>query len=240
MKRYFVIVAAFVTIFAVFAQVFPASGQDYGTTKRKPRDRYTPRGNGYEETTPYDGAKDVPQGGNKRQQTNRRDTKTEDVNSPLRKWEFLADANAIKSRVQKFEGLDKSIENIISGGMREMRSWDVSRAGDNKDAAVGVQDQAMEELSVIRQLAKEEGGQKTLAAIDLIMLERQQRYEKMLSKIEQERRQTTRERTYKSGRSRTGTRDRSRPGDRNDTAGRRDTGVNPQDEYPPEQPYRRR
>jgi len=236
-KRYLIIVAAFVTVFAVFVQVFPASGQDYGTAKRRPRDRYAPRGNGYEETTPYDGRAEY---GNRHPQTNPRDARMEDVNSPLRKWEFLADANAIRSRVQKFEGLDKSIEGVIGGGMREMRSWDISRAGDNKDAAIGVQDQAMEELSLIRQLAKEEGGKKTLAAIDLIMLERQQRYEKMLGKIEMERRRMMRERMNKSGRPRPGTRDRSRYGGYNEPAGRRDTGVNPQDEYPPEQPYRRR
>ncbi|MHC4573865.1 MAG: hypothetical protein ACYS76_06995 [Planctomycetota bacterium] len=141
-----------------------------------------------------------------------------DADSLSADLKFLADPNAIETNVKKFEGLEKSVKDVSKAGRKEMREWTQGLAEDSIDLAQAVHNQAIEELVLVRKLALEEGASKTAAAVEALLLDRQERYGKMLNKMEAEERRMMRrsERGYRRSRGRTRNyRDRYGERDRN-------------------------
>jgi len=67
--------------------------------------------------------------------------------------------------------------------------------------AKAVHEQTMQELALIHKLAKEEGAEKTLAAVEGLMVEREGRYSKMFARMENQRRRGRRSnRGHRGGR----------------------------------------
>lgn len=102
-----------------------------------------------------------------------------DVNS-------IADANAVKSRIRAFEGLEGALERIDKEGKKETREWTLSDARNRLDLAKAVKEQVIAELNFLRELAVDEGAVKTTAAIDGLLVDRQERFGKVIKRMEKE------------------------------------------------------
>lgn len=108
----------------------------------------------------------------------------EEENSLVADLEFLADANAVKERLKKHEGLEQELENVDKASAKEMREWGQGFVEERMDLAESVNQQVVDEFVFLRQIAVEEGALKTAAAIDGLLLDRQQRFEKISKKID--------------------------------------------------------
>jgi len=199
MKRLVISVSILFTIFFVLSQVFAAvENEDFKRTKEGRAPKYS---------------------------TLRPRSGRADANSLTAELKFLADPNAIKGKIKEFEGLEKALANVTKGSQEETREWAQDTAADKVDLAKAVQKQAIAEFVFIRKLAVEEGAQKTVAAIDGLLLDRQERFGKVLGKMlertEAQRRERMKmrraERSYRRGRGsrngRTRYRDREREED---------------------------
>ncbi len=129
----------------------------------------------------------------------------------------IADANAAvdpntdKARIEEFEKLDEALEEINKESKDEMREW--TRKTESKlNLVLAVQMQITAEFNFLRELAVEEGAVKTTAAIDKILLDRQERFKDVIEKLERERERLRRnkEREERRGRDRDRGRERSR------------------------------
>jgi hypothetical protein len=118
---------------------------------------------------------------------------TRDANSVSDGLSFLEDANAVNSKLKQFKGLEKEVEGLGKSGEKVMRGWTRGPIEEKADLAEAVHQQVIEELTLIRNLAAEEGAVKTSAAIDGLLLARQGRYAKLLDKMEAEKRKMRRQ-----------------------------------------------
>lgn len=100
---------------------------------------------------------------------------------------LFADPNKIRAIVKSFEGLDKKLEEVDRQSQQdEMREW-LQTSTDNRPAIErATERQVRAELDLIRQIAVEEKAVKTVAAIDGIAMNRQERSQKLLKKMEEE------------------------------------------------------
>lgn len=138
-----------------------------------------------------------------------------DVNSVFAGVKSLADPNAISTKLKQFNGLESALENVNKGGRRETRGWMRDPVEGKLDLAETVNKQIVAEFAFIRELAVGEGAGKTVAAIDGLLLERQERFRKVLKRIETAMRKMRREgRDQGQGRGRYRDRDPSRNGSR--------------------------
>jgi len=124
-----------------------------------------------------------------------------DVNSVTEELDFLADPNEVKTKVKEYEGLEKALEKVTKGSLREMREWGRGPVEERIELAELVQEQAVDELVLIHQIAVEEGALKTAAAVEALLLDRQQRFEKIFGRLERSMRRAERfERSRMRGR----------------------------------------
>lgn len=110
--------------------------------------------------------------------------------------EFMADSNtasAIRAKLKKFEGLEKGLEKVNQKSKDEVSEWtrgigtkkvriDEDTLDDRIDLGGDVQRQVIRELVFLRGIAVKEGAKETVAAIEGLLLDRQQRYEKLFDK----------------------------------------------------------
>ncbi len=108
-----------------------------------------------------------------------------DVNS-IADANAVSDANAVKSRIRAFEGLERALQSMDKEGQKEMREWTLSDARNRLDLAKAVQEQVIAELNFLRELAVDEGAVKTTAAIDGLLVDRQERFGKVIKRMENE------------------------------------------------------
>jgi hypothetical protein len=134
-----------------------------------------------------------------------RDVRSEaraDAKSVRQELDFLADPNAISAKVKEHEGLEKALGKVTKGGLKEGREWGRGPVEERIGLAELVHKQVVDELVLIRQVAVEEGALKTVAASEALLLDRQERFEKVFGKLERSMR-----RAGRSGRGRRGRRD---------------------------------
>ena len=116
------------------------------------------------------------------------------------------DPNKVRAAVKAFKGLDVELEQVERKSTTEITQW-TSDKEDNRTALMrAVDDQVRVELAMLRKIAAEERANKTLAAIDGVLLNRQVRIEKINDRMrkmrsEQPRTRTPRGRTPIRGRS---------------------------------------
>ena len=123
------------------------------------------------------------------------------------------DPNAVKAKLKEYEGLEKSLQNLAkkgqsvcdrchgssaqarrpqsTGGRGERTTRE--RTGGRGQGRIGslvkaMHSQAGAEFELIRKLAVEEGAKKTIAAIDGLLLNRQERLKDAAKKSQQQRR----------------------------------------------------
>jgi len=112
------------------------------------------------------------------------------------------DPNKVIAAVRAYAGLEQEIELVGKKSRNEITEWlrpyrtptssTTSPTGiDNRPRlAREVQQQVAEELAFLRKIAAQEGAKKTVAAIDGILLARQIRLERLIQKMEEERRRS--------------------------------------------------
>lgn len=127
----------------------------------------------------------------------------------------VADPNAIRAKIEEFEGLDEALEQINKEGKGETREW-TRRTEDKLELALAVQKQITAEFNFLRELAVEEGAVKTTAAIDGMLLDRQERFKDVIEKFEKERERLRRRSEREERRSKDQERSRERSRERVD------------------------
>lgn len=99
-----------------------------------------------------------------------------------------ADANSVtdpnKPAYMMFEGLEEALKRVDQESRREIREWTRSTTEDKINLAKVVQKQVMAEFNFLRELAVEEGAEKTAAAIDGLIADREKRFEEITQKME--------------------------------------------------------
>ena len=99
-----------------------------------------------------------------------------------------ADANSVtdpnKPAYMMFEGLEAALKRVNQGSRRETREWIRGTAEDKTSLVKAVQKQVMAEFNFLRELAVEEGAEKTAAAIDGLIADREKRFEEITQKME--------------------------------------------------------
>lgn len=97
----------------------------------------------------------------------------------------ITDPNAVRAKIEKFEGLSGVLSQINMESSDEISRWTLGRE-EKLDLALAVQKQITEELKLLRELAVKEGAVKTSAAIDGILLDRQERFKVVIETLEKE------------------------------------------------------
>jgi hypothetical protein len=99
-----------------------------------------------------------------------------------------ADANSVtdpnKPAYMMFEGLEAALKRVNQGSRRETREWIRGTTEDKTSLVKAVQKQVMAEFNFLRELAVEEGAEKTAAAIDGLIADREKRFEEITQKME--------------------------------------------------------
>ncbi len=101
---------------------------------------------------------------------------TLDANAPF-------DPNAIEER---FPDVAKAVSIAARSGRKEATGWRSLKAEGGADLLKSAREQITAELNLIRKFAEEEGAVKTKAAIDLLLIDRADRFEKIIEKLERE------------------------------------------------------
>jgi hypothetical protein len=97
---------------------------------------------------------------------------------------LLGDPNAIKAKIKAYPDLEPVLRQLSMRSRGEAMQWLSTSTSDNRLNVIrAMHNQATGELTALRKLALAEGAQKTAAAIDALMLERQGRYETIGRKI---------------------------------------------------------
>jgi hypothetical protein len=99
----------------------------------------------------------------------------------------FTDPNVVKAKIKTFEGLDKELKAVDRMGIRETRGWTARQSESSPILAKAVYKQVEDELTFTRKTAVEENAAKTTAAIDGLMLTRNERFERLLKVMQEER-----------------------------------------------------
>jgi hypothetical protein len=95
------------------------------------------------------------------------------------------DPNAVKTEIEKFEGLDGELEDVNAESADEIDKWTRSREI-KLDLALATQKQITAEFDFLKEIAVKEGAVKTAAAIDGILLDRQERFKGVIEELQKE------------------------------------------------------
>jgi hypothetical protein len=93
--------------------------------------------------------------------------------------DVLADPNKIEAAIQAFEGLQKDLDDLNKKGGVDTRQWLQKETGNKMPLAKAIHEQIMAELMFVRKLAVGEKAEKTTAAIDGLLLNRQRQFDEL-------------------------------------------------------------
>ncbi len=127
-------------------------------------------------------------------------TNTQSLTKVTLKLPFT-DPNTVKAGIKKYEGLEKELKAIDRMAIRETRGWSTRQSESSPILAKAVYKQVEDELTFTRKLAIEENAPKTTVAIDGIMLTRNERFERLLKVMQEEKKRLREE--LRTGRIRT-------------------------------------
>jgi hypothetical protein len=94
--------------------------------------------------------------------------------------------NAVRAEIAKYAGLDSALEKIDKSSENEIKEWTKGKLDDRLDLVLAVRKQITEELTFLKELAVKEGAVKTAAAIDGVLLARQERLKGVTEELEKE------------------------------------------------------
>ncbi|MHC4439981.1 MAG: ankyrin repeat domain-containing protein [Planctomycetota bacterium] len=118
--------------------------------------------------------------------------------------DILADPNEIKSRIKKYDGLEKELKVVADKSQNELRQWTQTRYDNRTSLARYVDKQFEEELQYVHKVAVNESAKKTTEAIDSLLSIRRERSKKVSRELLQQRREMKQAESMRtSGRGRT-------------------------------------
>ncbi|MFA5238711.1 MAG: hypothetical protein WC476_03245 [Phycisphaerae bacterium] len=106
-----------------------------------------------------------------------------EVNTVIDANEVAAHANSVKAKINGFEGLSEALSGINTAGADEILEWTRGRLDNRYDLILAAQKQTDAELNFLREIAAKEGALKTTAAIDGILLDRQERFKSVVEEL---------------------------------------------------------
>ncbi len=113
-------------------------------------------------------------------------TSVGDVNMTGADANIPREPNAEDLHAKMLEDIEKAFENLKRGSQKEEREWVQLKAEEKTDLVKAVRKQLLAELDVLREIAVEEEAVKTTAAIDMLIADRQGRFEKVLKRMKAE------------------------------------------------------
>lgn len=96
----------------------------------------------------------------------------------------LTEPNAVKARLSKFTDLKDAIKKLENGSKTEIEGWNNGLTECTPGVVQTVYEQIGAEYDFVRKQAVEENAAKTTAAIDGVLLRRQERFDKIVEKME--------------------------------------------------------
>jgi len=141
-------------------------------------------------------------------------TSVGDVNMTGADANIPKEPNAEDLQAKMLEDIEKAFEELKRGSQREERGWMQLKAEKKTELVKAVQDQLLDELNVLREIAVEEEAVKTTAAIDKLLGDRQERFKKVLKRMDVENEKMQRKEQMRERRSRERDRDRDRDRER--------------------------
>ncbi len=121
----------------------------------------------------------------------------------------LADPNAVKARLKKFEGLEEALKNVEKESEKVITEWISGLTGITPTIVKAVYEQVGAEFDFVRRQAVEETAEKTTAAIDGMILNRSERFDKIVEKMQEDTMRRELRESRRPGRSRRSTRGRT-------------------------------
>lgn len=125
------------------------------------------------------------------EQRHKEKKKATDANSTVDANDANAPAEANEPKYKMYEGLEGEITQIDEGAEKEMHEWARGDAESRIESRIklieAVQEQVLAELQFVKNLAVEEKAEKTAAAIDGLIANRQKRFEDVKDKLEKRR-----------------------------------------------------
>ncbi len=137
-----------------------------------------------------------------------------DVNMTGADANIPKEPNAEDLQAKMLEDIEKAFEELERGSQKEERGWLQLKAEKKTELVKAVQKQLLDELNVLREIAVEEGAVKTTAAIDKLLGDRQERFEKVLERLDVETEKIQRKEQMRERRSRERDRDHDRDRER--------------------------
>jgi hypothetical protein len=95
----------------------------------------------------------------------------------------ITDPNAVRAKIKEFEGLGEALEQIDTKSGNEISEWTRGRLDDRFDLVLAMKKQITAEFKFLRELAIKEGAVQTTAAIDGILLDRQERFKGVIEEL---------------------------------------------------------
>ena len=119
--------------------------------------------------------------------------KTTDANSTVDANDTNAPAEANEPKYKMYEGLEEELLQLDEEAEKEMHEWARGDAESKIESRIklieAVQEQVIAELQFVKDLAVEEKAEKTAAAIDGLIANRQKRFDDVIDKLEKRRQQ---------------------------------------------------
>lgn len=110
----------------------------------------------------------------------------QDVNTTAADVNVVREPNEENLKAGMSEDLENAFAEVKRGGQREGREWLKFKAEQRMGLAKAIQSQVLDELNVLRGIAVEGNAIKTTAAIDILIADREERYKKVLERMESE------------------------------------------------------
>lgn len=105
----------------------------------------------------------------------------------------FTDPNTVKAKIKTYEGLEKELKAVDRLGIREMRGWVTKQGTSSPMLAKAVYQQVSAELNFARKIAIEEKAAKTTVVIDGLIVNRNDRLDKLSKRMVEEKRKLRRE-----------------------------------------------
>jgi len=137
-----------------------------------------------------------------------------DVNVTGADANTTVEPNVEGPHAKMLKDIEKAFEDVKRGGQKEGREWLKFKDKERISLTRAIQGQVLDELDVLREIAVEEEAVKTTAAIDMLIADRQERYKKVLTRMETEDEKMRRREELRNKRERDRDRDRERDKER--------------------------
>jgi hypothetical protein len=108
-----------------------------------------------------------------------------DLNS-ISSLDPLKDPNAVKARLKMFQSLESDLRTAENSSSAEIENWNTGLEGCTPEIVKAVYEQVGAEYDFVRKMAVQENAAKTTAAIDGVLLSRQERFDKIVEKMQEE------------------------------------------------------